>query len=640
MKSYTKKILSVTAAFLIAAQQISFVAPVTAEDLPSEAEFYAEEIGLELDSAEAEDALSDLIDINDSDLFIETNDDSTVTQIGGILSEETVESSNDAKDIIGSVSELLGIDNINREIRLDSVSESEYNNIYTFKQYYMGLEMVNSYITIVVDKETNEADYLNSSYVADFSINTVPEITAQQAIDAVEAKHGQFNCSDSKLVIYSEDNETFKLAWEIATDYIGIETLYVDAVTSELLNDNQFNADNPVKNYTIKSNRILLNSSSKILPNNVNSFNIDISTENNKYLLHDIGRKIYVVSDKSFVHGTSFNAADTTKTVVFSHPLNPSYLEDLSTAVLYNVERTYDFYKNKLSYIGFDGKGSYGEDMYVVADLKEGDNNAYSWGKCIGFGEGNGKNIGYYGSDIDIVAHEYTHCVTNSKLHWSGSSRTEAAALGEAYSDIMGEYVDTTREWQHGTDQYVLNTNKNTSERKKISGRDMFERVNYNKADYERGIDGHVGAWTINHVAYWMDHLGVDADTAARIWFVSLDFLPQGQNNATFSDCRRAMINATKRVVNNYSKQEEILTKIKVAFNRVHIEDPSEKTGDVNRDGRVDMTDVTALSLKLSDKDNLTSYQKATADVNFDGSVDLADLATLRQYVNKRITEF
>ena len=95
MKSYTKKIFSVTAALLIAAQQICLAAPVTAEEIPtaSEAESYAEEIGLELDSAEAENALSDLIDINDSDLFIETNDDNTVTQIDGILSEETVETS-------------------------------------------------------------------------------------------------------------------------------------------------------------------------------------------------------------------------------------------------------------------------------------------------------------------------------------------------------------------------------------------------------------------------------------------------------------------------------------------------------------------------------------------------------------------
>ena len=204
MKSYTKKMLSLTSSLLIAAQQCFIAMPAGAVDTPSEAENYAQSIGLELNSSNAEEALSDLIDINDKDLAVAVDDNNNVTQINGVLSDDTVDNSNDAKDIIAKTAELLGIDNVNREIRLSDVSESEYNRIYTFKQFYQGLEMVNSYITVVVDKETGEADYLNSSVVSDFSINTTPSITAQQAIDAVVAKIGKTDVSSHKLAVYSE----------------------------------------------------------------------------------------------------------------------------------------------------------------------------------------------------------------------------------------------------------------------------------------------------------------------------------------------------------------------------------------------------------------------------------------------------
>ena len=163
MKHYAKKILSITSSLLIAAQQSFIAMPVTAVDYQSEAEAYAKQIGLELNSKEAETVLSDLIDLNDDELAVKIDDNNNVIQVNGTLSDDTVDNSNDAKDIIAKASELLGIDNVNRELRLDNVSESEYNRLYTFSQYYQGIEMINSCVTVVVDKKTGQADFLNSS---------------------------------------------------------------------------------------------------------------------------------------------------------------------------------------------------------------------------------------------------------------------------------------------------------------------------------------------------------------------------------------------------------------------------------------------------------------------------------------------
>ena len=62
--------------------------------------------------------------------------------------------------------------------------------------------------------------------------------------------------------------------------------------------------------------------------------------------------------------------------------------------------------------------------------------------------------------------------------------------------------------------------------------------------------------------------------------------------------------------------------------------------GDVNLDGKIDVTDLSVLSLSLVDKKELTGAAAKNADVDKDGKVALTDLATIRQYISKKITKF
>ncbi len=59
------------------------------------------------------------------------------------------------------------------------------------------------------------------------------------------------------------------------------------------------------------------------------------------------------------------------------------------------------------------------------------------------------------------------------------------------------------------------------------------------------------------------------------------------------------------------------------------------KFGDINGDNKVDLTDLTALSLALLGDKQLTSTQALAADVSYDKSVDVADLALMKQYISK-----
>lgn len=59
--------------------------------------------------------------------------------------------------------------------------------------------------------------------------------------------------------------------------------------------------------------------------------------------------------------------------------------------------------------------------------------------------------------------------------------------------------------------------------------------------------------------------------------------------------------------------------------------------GDINLDGKVDMTDLTDLSLYLLKEIDLSKEALLNAELTGDGSVNLADLSTLKQYVSKVI---
>ena len=136
-----------------------------------------------------------------------------------------------------------------------------------------------------------------------------------------------------------------------------------------------------------------------------------------------------------------------------------------------------------------------------------------------------------------------------------------------------------------------------------------------------------------------MNNLGVDPDIAAKIWFTSLDYLPKGKNAAKFTDCRYAVIAAAYRVV-KYSEQDEVVRKIKTAFNRSQIINEREKPGDLNNDGRVDTTDLSYIKQAVKGSRQLDSNQKAQADLDFNGMIDSNDADLLNKYTTHQISNF
>ena len=101
--------------------------------------------------------------------------------------------------------------------------------------------------------------------------------------------------------------------------------------------------------------------------------------------------------------------------------------------------------------------------------------------------------------------------------------------------------------------------------------------------------------------------------------------VPESNQSKIASDIRR------------YIKEENIDSSlVEIGINLKALDTPENLAGDINSDGKADLTDLTELSLYLIGDKNLTERQLLAADVDGDGEVKLTDLAKFRQYLSKK----
>ena len=224
-----------------------------------------------------------------------------------------------------------------------------------------------------------------------------------------------------------------------------------------------------------------------------------------------------------------------------------------------NMEKTYDYYLTQLNRDSYDNRGariisSMGWWFDLDNDDWEKDNrwvyndNAawYSFYQQFGFGNGND-----YQDCLDIVAHEFTHAVTENVngLIYAG----ESGALNEAYSDIMGNLV----EGKNDSGRWLI------GETAGITMRDMSDPSRFGQPehydDYGTNGDVHDNSGIINFAAYKMmtdsRTRGVSSVQWAQIFYDSMFRLTE---DADFLTMRNAVICSAKKYGFDSSKQSAI----------------------------------------------------------------------------------
>ena len=313
-----------------------------------------------------------------------------------------------------------------------------------------------------------------------------------------------------------------------------------------------------------------------------NRFRITYSkVSNTSYKVYDSKRNIYIVGgDYDPVSKIECYYRDRHKQYFFENSLNGldfSYLnalgmsklryytvsfsskdeymnEGIAAGTMYIMQQVYDFYLNEFGWKGTDGKGSaLAVNPYYYANSSF----ASPGGNFLAFLNYSKDHPEHKEATTvawDVAAHEYTHRVTIAKVKWEDASPfSEANALSEAYSDIMGEYFENKLTWKFGEDQYKASGRYSRdltccpADGKQFDpyiGRTFY--YNYNtylteqsqRSDSDK-IEAHEASTVISHAAYLMHRSGLPAYLGREIWYTSLDYLTKGADTATFIQCRR-----------------------------------------------------------------------------------------------------
>lgn len=320
--------------------------------------------------------------------------------------------------------------------------------------------------------------------------------------------------------------------------------------------------------------------------------------------LADKSKNIRVVADAAY---TAPNGNLSTERFTFPSDFDP-LKKDQSTwntkaQLLYNTEKVYDFYKNTLGHSDFDFGGRGDQSIYVFEFNNPGDARSHIKIDHYGHGPDEYRNMLYFGAegdktysmgvDVGAVGHELTHLVVNKKLGWwPHGLRTETEALMEAYCDIMGELCEDEPDWMVAADVFKDNTSYN----KRYSLRDMkspqstvnklYENVYFgfydNYFDYKNNAQwlaenyqygslmapAYLATTIIDHAAYLMYQGGIPQNDLAHIWYNSMAYYTGDTTQATFLDCRNAVINAA---VDYYRCGTGKVDIIKKAFDDVNV---------------------------------------------------------------------
>lgn len=202
----------------------------------------------------------------------------------------------------------------------------------------------------------------------------------------------------------------------------------------------------------------------------------------------------------------------------------------------------------------------------------------------IYIGERTNKEKAQYSAYLDIVAHEYTHAVTDIKAFGSGykSDRRyfERNSLMEAYSDIFGELVEReytgNNDWKHNNRNIKNPQIEKYSERYQTNDSEGNDNNDYGGAHWNSTIISHAAYLmskdhkSIKHSSYGSTKNLLDYNQLAQLWYGSLIYL-KDMHFQDFSDCRYAVEKSARKLIKEGVLLEDNLKVIEQAFNEVEV---------------------------------------------------------------------
>jgi len=444
---------------------------------------------------------------------IEANKTSAVsseilTTIAGYgFTEDLITDEISAKNAISHAKDMLGIQDIESEFKLEKTIVVDGANFYRFRQMYKGIPVDCGEI-IVAASPDGKAISLNASYVKTAGLTNVYEIDKGGASTAiteyVNAMPDEYSVVEGTTVTDVEK--------VICTSNGFVHLAYMANVSGYNVNGEYMAYDVFVDG--VSGNGI--------------AATVTSSYENDTPVVADIEESyIYemaAVSDKFNWNDKESQAFEEKLSIKEIESGNSSaYVGSIKT----HVDNVYNYFGNVLGWKGLDGQeGSF--KVYInsneyVKDTLPTENAMYTNGKLMFFRE----DLTQGEMDYNIVAHEYAHGVISNVAGLCGTKEVgENAALSEGIADVFAELAEAyltgqKADWIHG-------------ERNLAYPSDGYLDVASGEIVIENVADCYFHSTIVSHMAAFMDNYDIDNKTMSEYWFKVLCLMRRNTNFSEF----------------------------------------------------------------------------------------------------------
>lgn len=485
------------------------------------------------------------------------SDNGRVYFVEGNCSSAPVKNMEDAEKVLSSLTGLLGGDDRIKFEPWRMVTDPAGNCYYIFFQMYADTTVSGGAVKIITDADGNMLGMTCSMETELPEVEAAEGISAEQAEEIVR-EHAEEN---GEMLPEILEGMTTKIILPVNKDLDPYseeekeESRFVWAVYSNNSRENhETGSDLPYLAHYVTTGGEYLYSLPTIMPGDEaaeagydasyvfefmepaeysgtvmladgseKEINIDLMRDSRTgmYYLGNIERRIAVADCYEFLYNQG-------SVVMEASPDNSGWDENCLLA-LYNYCRAWDYYNE----IGWNGGDGFGTPIMILKDFCDEDHtpidNAAYAGRYYGWQLFLSSSANQLSQCLDVLGHEFTHCVTGSVMTYN-AYMNDYGAINEAISDIQGNICekmyeeDEDPEWRLGEDIESI--------RSMSSPRD-YQQPEYTWDVYympevqtptdlnDRG-GVHSNSSLLNHIAYRLcEDGGMTLDEARSFWFAT-----------------------------------------------------------------------------------------------------------------------
>lgn len=410
--------------------------------------------------------VDDIQELNEGSARVYSHD-GRVTFVDGSCTKDTVNTMNEAGEVVVSMIGLLGGDSRAQFEPWRTLTDAAGNKYFVFRQMYAGTAVLNGAVKVITDPDGKMTGFSASVETELPDVKEADGITAEEAEKAVLDHAVEINQPVRTVFTSFTDKMILPVALSVESDAEDAECRFVWVVYTDNPNGHgSRSAELPYLAHYVTMDGTYLYSLETIMPGDESGSTgfstsyifefmepvdytgyVDLSdgtekeisvtvmrdTRTGMYYLGNIERRIVVADCWEFLYNNG-------RVKLESSPDNLEW-DQVGLLSFYNYCLAYDYYK-AIGWTGGDGKNTpimilnnFCDEKRVPVD------NAAFMGNYLGWSLFAASYANDFSQCLDVIAHEFTHCVTGTVMTYN-SYLNDFGAINEAMSDIHGQLCE------------------------------------------------------------------------------------------------------------------------------------------------------------------------------------------------------